>query len=286
LGKYLEDTILSVVSQYYPNLEYIIIDGGSTDNSLDIIKKYESKLTYWVSEPDKGMYHAIQKGFEKSTGELMAWINSDDKYHPGALSIISEIFAKYANVNWLTGSTTHFDKYGRSVCVFQSHRWSKYDYYTGNYGWIQQESTFWRRSLWKKSGGNFNLEVKYAGDFELWLRFFRYEKLYFTKGLIGGFRVRESNQISLDNYSEYINEVKSLLKSEKLSKHENKVVNYYNLINSLSKCFGVIKLKKVSHAVKSGLKGYLEKHYYEYPQAVDFDRFLQEFVTVDFSDEI
>ena len=85
--KYLEQTIVSVLNQNYPNLEYIIIDGGSTDGSVEIIKKYESKLSYWVSEPDMGLYHAIQKGFEKSTGEIMAWINSDDMYVKGSFSI-------------------------------------------------------------------------------------------------------------------------------------------------------------------------------------------------------
>ena|ERR1035437_1146809 len=161
-AKYLEETILSVFEQNYPNLEYIIIDGGSTDGSLEIIKKYDKKLLLWLSEPDNGMYHAIQKGFDRSTGEIMAWINSDDKYHPGSLSIVSEIFEKYPEVNWLTGSITHFDVYGRTIRVFQPQRWSKYDYYTGNYGWIQQESTFWRRGLWEKSGGKLNLDVKYA----------------------------------------------------------------------------------------------------------------------------
>ncbi len=80
-GQYLEQTILSVIGQNYPNLEYIIIDGGSTDNSIEIIKKYERYLAYWVSEKDKGHYHAVQKGFDKSTGEIMSWLNSDDILH-------------------------------------------------------------------------------------------------------------------------------------------------------------------------------------------------------------
>ena len=85
---FLEETILSVIGQNYPDLEYIIVDGGSTDGSIDIIKKYEKQLAYWVTEPDKGLYHALQKGFERSTGEVMGWINSDDKLHPGSLSVI------------------------------------------------------------------------------------------------------------------------------------------------------------------------------------------------------
>ena len=80
-GQYLEETILSVINQNYPNLEYIIIDGGSSDNSVEIIKKYEKHLAYWVSESDEGVCYAIQKGFQKSTGDLMAWINSDDMFH-------------------------------------------------------------------------------------------------------------------------------------------------------------------------------------------------------------
>jgi len=91
-GQFLEETILSVINQDYPNLEYFIIDGGSTDNSLEIIKKYEDKIDWWVSESDEGQGDAINKGFTRATGELLAWINCDDVYFPGALRTIGEAY--------------------------------------------------------------------------------------------------------------------------------------------------------------------------------------------------
>lgn len=141
-GSFLENTIKSVLSQNYPNLEYIIIDGGSTDNSIDIIKKYQDKISYWISEPDKGMYDAIRKGFSYATGEILAWIGSDDMYHPNCFNIIADIF-KNDKVSWLVGATTHFDKYGRCVFVAQSRYFSRLDLLSGDFKWIQQESSFW-----------------------------------------------------------------------------------------------------------------------------------------------
>lgn len=93
-GQYLEETILSVINQNYPNLEYIIIDGGSTDNSVEIIKKYEKHLKYWVSEKDRGQSHAINKGLEHCTGEIFNWLNSDDYYIDGTLFKIADLFLK------------------------------------------------------------------------------------------------------------------------------------------------------------------------------------------------
>src|SRR6266540_2036861 len=101
-GKFLEQTIRSVLLQGYPNLEYIIIDGGSTDESVEIIKKYEPWLAYWVSEKDRGQSHAINKGFSFATGEIYAWINSDDYYAPGALAIAAETFTKQSTF-WIAG---------------------------------------------------------------------------------------------------------------------------------------------------------------------------------------
>lgn len=108
-GQYIEETIRSVLLQGYPNLEYMIIDGGSTDNSVEIIKKYEPWLTYWVSEPDRGQSHAINKGFERCSGEIMAWINSDDYYMAGAFAKVAKSYLENPNTPVIVGSVANIN---------------------------------------------------------------------------------------------------------------------------------------------------------------------------------
>jgi len=230
LGKYLEETILSVLEQNYPNLEYIIIDGGSTDNTRDIIMKYEDRLTYWVSEKDEGMYDAIQKGFEKSTGEILAWINADDLYQRKAFFVIAEIFAKYQKINWLVGAATFWDENSRGIHVVQSKKFTRCDFLLGDFKFIQQESCFFRRSLYEKAGSYLDKKLKYAGDFELWLRFFRHEQLYVVDALVGGYRVRTANQFSLEGMPKYLEETTNILKFETITKQEKKKIMRYKFL--------------------------------------------------------
>src|SRR5437867_1190897 len=107
-GRFLEETILSVLNQGYEPLEYIIIDGGSTDESVEVIKRYEDRLAYWVSEKDRGQVHAINKGLEKATGDVFAFINSDDVYFPGAFNAAMNHFAANPDCEWLCGDTEMF----------------------------------------------------------------------------------------------------------------------------------------------------------------------------------
>ncbi len=270
--QYLEATIQSILSQNYPNLEYIIVDGGSTDGSVDIIKKYEQHLAWWVSEKDNGLYDAILKGFSQSKGEIMAWLNADDLYHSNAFSNIVRVFQKFPEIEWLSGVVTTFDEAGFVVDVKMPHLWSKLNYLNLDYRFIQQESIFWKRSLWDKAGGNLNIKLKYAGDLELWFRFFNFAKLYYAPILIGGFRQRSQNQITLDFFPDYVAEASRCIKEE-LEKYsilkKIKIKLSYTLDNF---CYKTPLIRRLYKSLNVR-----EKHL-GYPKTIKFDRFIQEFV--------
>ncbi|OFZ56960.1 MAG: hypothetical protein A3D92_06880 [Bacteroidetes bacterium RIFCSPHIGHO2_02_FULL_44_7] len=215
-GQFLEETILSVIGQNYPNLEYILMDGGSTDNSLEIIEHYSAHFTFWTSEKDEGQYHAIQRGFERSTGDIMAWINSDDKYLPGAFHSVAKIFRKFPDIHWLMGLAREYTEYGALVGQIQLNwcRWSKYRYLTNDFQFIQQESSFWTRELWEKAGARLDTKYDLAADMELWARFFRYEKLHTTSLELSGFRHRREGQRSKVHKHTYLEEARSVVRRE------------------------------------------------------------------------
>ena len=192
---FIEQTILSVLNQNYPNLEYIVVDGASTDGSLDIIKKYKDSISCIISEPDRGHAEALNKGFEKATGDILAWINSDDLYPPWSFSIVSEIFSTHKDVHWITGIPASWDQHSNLVYASPEPKYiNVYDYLIGNFAWIQQESVFFTRSLWEKSGAFINEDYQLSIDTELWSRFFTYEDLWNVKTIIGGDRQHLGNR--------------------------------------------------------------------------------------------
>lgn len=201
-AKYLEACMRSILEQGYPNLEYIVVDGGSTDGSVDIIRKCSSKLHWWVSEPDQGQYQAIMKGFAHSSGQIMAWLNSDDMLHPGALGVVAEIMGNGSPVEWLMGGPTIRDRHDRTVIVNPPIAWTRARYLSGNYRWIQQESSFWSRSLWERAGGMLDTRYSLAADMELWMRFFRHARFFTVNALLGGYRYHGDQKTghSLDKY--------------------------------------------------------------------------------------
>lgn len=238
---FLEEAILSVLNQDYENLEYVVIDGGSTDSSVDILKKYENKFHYWVSEKDDGHGHALNKGFSQTSGEIMAWINSDDKCTPWSFKTAAEIFTKFPHVDWIVGFYSWWNRHGAMTHAARCPK-NIYDFLLGNYTWVQQESVFWRRSLWEKSGGYINQDYKFMVDGELWTRFFLHADLYSVDCILGGYRSHSDNrgecnmQLCMQEMEMAISKMKTKCSSDIISINEKlkwlKMVNKYLLFKS------------------------------------------------------
>ncbi len=234
---YLERTIKSVLDQGYPNIEYIIIDGVSTDGSVEIIKKYEDQLSYWISEPDAGMYDAIQKGFDQSTGEIMTWINSDDELMPGSLFIVAEVFSKYENIDWITGNSCNINELDYIVHSESLEGISRFNYYLKKPGIIQQEGTFWGRDLWHTIGGSLNTNLKYAGDFDLWTKFIRNTNPVILQTSLGAFRIRNNNQLSVKHKTAYILEMETILQNMSIPKKDLRRFQRIKMLKRIFKLF-------------------------------------------------
>lgn len=173
---FLEATIQSVLSQNYPNLEYIIIDGGSTDGSVDIIHKYAEHLTYWVSESDNGQTDALIKGFNRATGDILGWLCSDDLLEPWTLQEVAEFFSQNPQARVVYGDTTWIDTKDRLLKIRKELAFNRFILlYEHNF--IPQPSTFWRRDLYEEVGG-LNTKFDVAMDADLWLRFSEITHLY------------------------------------------------------------------------------------------------------------
>ena len=219
-ARFLPETIGSVLGQNYAGLEYVVIDGGSTDGSADVIRRFEDRLACWVSEKDAGQYDAINKGFARTGGEVMGWLNSDDLYTPWALRVVGEVFSQLPQVDWVTTLLPlHWDEHGLPTRCSPVAGYSKCGFFRGQHlprpgeegkAFIQQESTFWRRSLWERAGGQIDSSLHLAGDFELWARFFQHADLYGIAVPLGGFR-RHRGQKTAQHMDAYYNEAEAVL---------------------------------------------------------------------------
>lgn len=203
-AQFLERTILSVLNQNYPNLEYIIIDGGSTDGSVNIIKKYERYLAYWVSEKDKGQADAIHKGFEKSTGEILAWINSDDTYLPGVFLKIIKKFNKTPEADLVFGNIYIVDENDKRI---RDLRFTNFDFFILVYesGNLHQTGTFWTRKIYRRVGG-LNCRYIFCMDYDFFCRVAQKGIFFFMKDYLTNFRVhkgRKSSTINCIGYKEH-----------------------------------------------------------------------------------
>jgi len=168
-GQFLEETILSVLNQNYPNLEYMIIDGGSSDNSLEIINRYQHRLAYWVSEPDRGQAEAINKGFARATGDIIAFLNSDDTYVAGALHAVGHYFENHRDCRWVCGHSLMYGLTEKAPHLLKVRvPRSLAEVLFSNIAAIST-SSFWRREIAEQYGG-FDVEYRYSFDMDLYAR--------------------------------------------------------------------------------------------------------------------
>lgn len=202
-ARFLEETLKSVHSQGYPALEHIVIDGGSTDGSVEIIKQYAARLAYWCSESDRGQCHAINKGLARATGEIVGWLNSDDTFEPGALETIARHFAEHPEWGCITGGAFAIDAAGRyldhnshvpldeprsprSIRLCPKPRGSEcFSFWTRD--WFPQPATFWRRSVWEATGP-LQEDLHYSMDYELWRRIARVTEIHSVPDVLANCR--------------------------------------------------------------------------------------------------
>jgi len=208
----------SVLGQNYPRLEALVVDGGSDDGSREIIAGRANRISWWCSEPDGGLYAALNKGFARSTGEIMGWLNSDDLHFPWTLRTVGEIFARFPEIEWLASlAPTQWSPAGHCRGVTRIEGYSRDAFLDGAYlpgaarplGWIPQEAVFWRRSLWEKSGAHLDDSLRLAGDFELWARFFAHAEPVGTPAPLAGFRTHAAQKSRA--LEDYLGEARAVL---------------------------------------------------------------------------
>lgn len=186
-AQHLVETIESVVSQGYPNLEYIVIDGGSTDGSVEILRKYARHITYCVSERDEGQAHAIIKGFNRASGKVLAWLNSDDTYEPNALFRVGEYYLENPDIGLLYGDYNLIDSSGSTLEIKKQPSFdlgiAKYAYMT-----IPQQAAFWRSDVYHAVGG-VNSKFQFAMDYDLFLRMAQISRFHHIPVPLANFRM-------------------------------------------------------------------------------------------------
>lgn len=187
-----------MLSQDYPDLEYIIVDGGSSDGSVDIIRKYADRLAWWVSEKDRGQTDAINKGFARATGDVLAWLNSDDTYQPGALSEAAAMLAAHPKAGLVYGDANYIDEHSRVIGRFPA---AQTDYVRLRRGYVHvpQQSAFFRADLWRKVGP-LDPSFFFAMDYDLWVRLAREAQVVYVPRLWANFRLHaDAKTISADD---------------------------------------------------------------------------------------
>lgn len=191
---HIEETIKSVLIQNYPNIEYIVVDGGSTDGTIDILKKYEKRLK-WISEKDRGTEDAINKGFRIASGEIFGWLNSDDTYLPSAITKVVDFFIKYPGIKMVYGKGYFTDSSGNIIGVYPTEPFNFKRLAVSNY--ICHPATFVRRDVFWEIGG-YSLNLRHATDHDLWIRIAQKYKVAHLPEFLATFRIHEESKSTFE----------------------------------------------------------------------------------------
>lgn len=192
-GRFIEETIKSILEQDYPNIEHIVVDGGSTDNTVEILKKYDGKIK-WISEKDKGQSDALNKGFGMAKGEILGWLNSDDMYLPGTISKIMNYFETHPDVGMVYGKTYFTDEFGVITDSFPTEPFNLKKLAWFNF--IAQSSAFYRKRVYFDSGG-VDLNLRYVIDYDMWPRMARITRIEYLPDFFSKYRLHaESGSVS------------------------------------------------------------------------------------------
>jgi glycosyltransferase involved in cell wall biosynthesis len=197
-ARYLDATIHSVLSQNSVEIEYLIVDGGSTDGSVEIIKEYKDRLAWWVSEKDNGQTDAINKGFAHAHGDILAWLNSDDTYEPDSVTQAVSYLHANPDVGLVYGDTNYIDNLGQKIGRFPAAQ-TDYRRLRQGYVHIPQQAAFWRANLWRRVGP-LDPSFYFAMDYDLWVRLAAISRIVYIPKLWANFRLHgDTKTIAADD---------------------------------------------------------------------------------------
>ena len=233
-GDFIEQTILSVLSQDYPNLEYLVMDGGSSDTTLNVLEKYSGKVM-WMSEPDQGQTHAINKGLRRATGSIVGYLNADDLLLPGMLKKVMDVFINQPQTWWVTGKCRIVDEENneirRPITVYKNTLLGLHTFsllLMTNY--ISQPATFWRREA-LESAGYLDENLRYVMDYEYWLRLYSKYPPVFIPEYLAAFKIhRSSKTTSTGHKNIYVDEEKIVVRRYVRSRFQMFLHNAHRLL--------------------------------------------------------
>jgi glycosyltransferase involved in cell wall biosynthesis len=248
-AEFLEKTILSILNQNYPNLEYIIIDGGSSDGSVEIIKKYQDQISYWISEIDNGQSYAINKGLRKATGEWVGWQNSDDIYHSGAFYNLALVAKNNPNTDVILGDMTLINQEGIIMreCLSST---PTYNAVLAEGSILFNQSCFWKKKL-HEDIGFLNEAYQYCFDREWFLRVLKYTKAKHVSFAFGALRVHSKSKSTLMN--------KFFEKEHDMIMHKRNLSSYKIFFYQIRRAYLIILNGRIDYVIKGIFNRILKK---------------------------